>query len=385
MKTNLKLAVLFFLLLIAAIAGACRKQETAKPQANNNTSAASDAPAGGAAQRGDNYLFRGTIANLSIEMSLVRDADRVSGTYLYPRVGKNIALNGTVNSGGDVNLTETDDAGKATGVFKGKWQPEKDGPDSSLAEIEGKWSRPDGSKATDFIVTQQPISFTSAVRVFPKTIRDNSKEKRYRVDAEYPEIQGDARFDGFNREARNLVTKDVAAFKTAETSDEAADDSDLPDETQNSTLDVRYEVRYATDNLISIEFTEGSYSRGAAHGNSLTTVLNYDVKNNRKLSLADLFSAKNYLGVISNYCMKNLRERAKNDSDSMIAEDMMKTGASPQAGNYRAVAITKKGLWVTFDPYQVAPYAAGPQYVLVPYPALKDIIKSDGPIGQFAG
>ena len=383
MKNNLR--VLIFFLLVAAIAGACRKQEANKSQANNNTPAATEAPAGGQAQRGDKFLFRGNIANLSIEMSLVRDGDRVRGTYFYPRVGKNIALDGAVNSGGDVELAEADENGKQTGVFKGKWQPQKDGPDSSLAEIEGKWSKPDGSKSTDFVVTQQPIRFTSAVRVFPKTIRDNSKEKRYSIDAEYPEIQGDSRFDGFNREARSLVTKDVGAFQSAETSDEPAEDSSLPEETQNSTLDVRYEVRYATDDLISIEFTEGSYSRGAAHGNSLTTVLNYDVKNNRKLSLSDLFSGKNYLSVISNYCMKDLRDRAKKDSDSMISEDMMKTGALPQADNYRAVAITKKGLWVTFDPYQVAAYAAGPQYVLVPYSALKDIIKPDSAIAPLAG
>ena len=382
MKNNFR--VLIFLLLIAAIAGACRKQEANKSQANNSTPAPTEAPAGGEAQRGETFLFRGNIANLSIEMSLVRDGDRVTGTYFYPRVGKNIAVTGTVNSSGDVELTEADESGKQTGVFKGKWQPQKDGPDPSQAEIEGKWSRPDGSKSTDFVVTQQPISFTSAVRVFPKPIRDRSKEKRYSIDAEYPEIQGDSRFDGFNREARSLVTKDVGAFKAAETSDEFTDDT-TPAETLNSTLDVRYEVRYATDNLISIEFTESSYSRGAAHGNSLTTVLNYDVKNNRKLALSDLFSAKNYLSAIANYCMKDLRDRAKSDSDSMIDEDMMKSGASAHADNYRAVAITKKGLWVTFDPYQVAPYAAGPQYVLVPYSALKDLIKPDGAIAPLAG
>ena len=383
MKNNSR--VLIFVLLAAAIAGACRKQEANRSQANNSTPAATEAPGGGEAQRGDKFLFRGNIANLSIEVSLVRNGDRVSGTYFYPRVGKNIAVTGTVNSAGDLELTEADDTGKQTGVFKGKWQPQKDGPDSSLAEIEGKWSRPDGSKSTDFLVTQQPINLTLAVRVFPKTIRDNSKEKRYSVDAEYPEIQGDSRFDGFNREARSLVTKDAGAFKAAETSDESAEDTTLPTETLNSTLDMRYEVRYATDNLISVEFTEGSYSRGAAHGNSLTTVLNYDVKNNRKLALSDLFSAKNYLSVIANYCMKDLRDRAKRDSDSMIDEEMMKSGASPHADNYRAVAITKKGLWVTFDPYQVAAYAAGPQYVLVPYSALKEIIKPDSAIAPLAG
>src|ERR1043166_3959526 len=339
MKNNPRL--LIFLLFVAAIAGACRKQTANKSQANNSTPAATEAPAGGEAQRGDEFLFRGNIANLSIEMSLVRDGDQITGAYFYPRVGKNIAVTGTVNSAGDIEVTEADETGKQTGVFKGKWQPQKDSPDASLAEIEGKWSKPDGSKSTDFILTQQPISFTSPVRVFPKTIHESSKEKRYSIDAEYPEIQGDSRFDGFNREARSLVTRDVGAFKAAETSDEPGEDT-TPAETQDSTLDVRYEVRYATDNLISVEFTEGSYEAGAAHGNSVTTVLNYDVKNNRKLALGDLFSVKNYVSVIANYCMKDLRDRARKDSDSMISEEMMQSGASPRADNYRSVARSEE-------------------------------------------
>jgi hypothetical protein len=146
-----------------------------------------------------------------------------------------------------------------------------------------------------------------------------------------------------------------------------------------------YEIRFATDDLISIEFTESTYEAGAAHGNSATTVLNYDVRNGKKLALADLFNPKsNYLSVISTYCIANLRDRAKKDQDAMIDEDMMKSGASPQASNYQACAITKKGLWVTFDPYQVAAYAAGPQHVLVPYSASKEIIRPDGPLAALA-
>jgi len=115
--------------------------------------------------------------------------------------------------------------------------------------------------------------------------------------------------------------------------------------------------------------------------NSNTTVVNYDVKNGKKLALGDLFNPKsNYLSVISTYCIKDLRDQAKRDKESMLDEDMMKSGASPRADNYQACSITKKGLWITFDPYQVAAYAAGPQYVLVPYSALKDIIKPDGPL-----
>jgi hypothetical protein len=379
------------LLVIAGAfaAGACRKQNRSQRAPNNAAPAAQDAAVGGgAAPTGQKFFFRGTITtggnNLSIEMTLVRDGDHLTGGYFYPRVGKDIALVGTVDTGGNVQLTESDETGKQTGIFKGKWQPAKNSPDPGLNEIEGKWSKPDGTKTTDFTVSQQPLEFSAPVRVVPKVIKEASKEKLYTVDAEYPQIEGDSRFDGFNREARSLMTKDVAAFKSAETVQEMDEASELPSETQNSSLNAGYDFRYATDDLISLEFDEGSYSRGAAHGSHLTQVLNYDVRNGKKLSLSDLFNAKsNYLKVISDYCVKELKQRAKN-GDSMILEDQIQPGAGPHMDNYRAWAITKKGLWITFDPYQVAAYAAGPQYVLVPYSVLKDIIKPDGPIGNFA-
>ena len=107
--------------------------------------------------------------------------------------------------------------------------------------------RPDGSKETDFDVYQQPIEFQSAVHVVPKVIRETNKQSRYSLDAEYPEIDGDARFDKFNREARGLITKDIAAFKTAETVSETDPATETPAENLDSSLDVGYEVRYATD------------------------------------------------------------------------------------------------------------------------------------------
>ena len=382
MRTPKNLLLLSLAIALIALGG-CSKQSSNK-NANSNAAAAHEAPVGGKALAGDKFYFRGTIAgNLSIEMTLTRDGDGLTGTYFYPKVGKNIKLTGTIDKEGNVELREADEAGNDTGVFKGKWKPATDSPDPSLNEIAGKWSKPDGSKETEFQVVQQPIEFSSAVRVTPKVIKEANKEKRYTIDAEYPQIEGDARFDGFNREARSLVTKDVAAFKAGQTSEEAG--ADTPAETGDSSLGIGYEIRLATDDLISVEFSEATYEAGAAHGNSATTVLNYDVRNGKKLALADLFNPKaNYLSVISTYCIKDLRERAQKDKDAMIDEEMMKSGAAPRADNYQACAMTKKGLWVTFDPYQVAPYAAGPQYVLVPYSALKDIIKSDGPLATLA-
>jgi Protein of unknown function (DUF3298)/Deacetylase PdaC len=377
MRINLRITLL--LLTAVVLFGACRKSTTTQTANTNMASPPQETIGGGAAPAGEKFFFRGWIANLSIEMALVRETDRLTGTYFYPRVGKNIDLKGTIDSGGKLELRETDETGKDTGVFKGQWKSNEIG----FAAIEGKWSRPDGSKETDFELTQQPIGFTAAVRVVPKVIRENNKEGKYSVNVEYPQIEGDPRFDAFNQQARSMINKDIAAFKSSEGSP-SEEETDLADEAQTSTLDVGYNVRFATDDLISVEFSESQYERGAAHGSNITVVLNYDVKNKKKLALADLFQPKsNYLSVMSAYCIRDLQDQSK--KNDMLMEDQIKEGAAPRADNYGAWTITRKGLWITFDPYQVAAYAAGPQHVLVLYSALKSIIKPDGPVGNLAG
>src|SRR4051812_18183378 len=320
---RIKLTVIISVLIATFISTACRKQTSVQQPAASPAPVAQDAPVGGVTQVGDKYFFRGTIANLSIEMQVLRDGERLAGTYFYPRIGKNISLTGTVDKDNNVTLAEADDAGKQTGVFKGKWQTAVDSPDPSIYEIEGKWSKPDGSKQTEFIVTQQPYQFTGNAQVTAKVIKEANKQKLYSVNAEYPQIDGDSRFDGFNKEARALISKDVAAFKTSETTGDAAGPSDFPGENQTSTLDAGYDFHHASDSLISVAFTEGTYSRGAAHGNSLTAVINYDVKNGKKLALADLFKDKSkYLSVMASYCQKELKDRAKQPG-AMILEELI--------------------------------------------------------------
>jgi hypothetical protein len=67
-----------------------------------------------------------------------------------------------------------------------------------------------------------------------------------------------------------------------------------------------------------------------------------------------------------------------------LLDEEIQNGAAPNAKNYQNWTITRKGLGINFDAYQVGPYAAGPQYVLVPYSSLKDLINPEGPVGQLA-
>src|SRR5256884_7897129 len=219
MKTR-KIILILVPIGVVIASGACRRQSQSVPQtANSNLAVTQEKPAGGEASVGERSYFRGTIAaganNLKIEMTLGRDGERATGSYFYPKVGKNIELNGTIDKDGNVDLQEKDDSGKETGVFKGKWKAAVEPNELGMANIAGKWSRPDGSKETTFEMTQQPIDFSAAAAHFvPKVITEANKKSHYQIDVVYPQIEGDTRFDKFNKEVRAMVTKNVAAFKT---------------------------------------------------------------------------------------------------------------------------------------------------------------------------
>src|SRR3989442_2283147 len=154
MKTR-KIILILLPIGVVIASGACRRQSQSVPQStNSNLAVTQEKPAGGEASVGERTYFRGTIAaganNLKIEMTLVRDGERVSGSYFYPKVGKNIDLKGTVDKSGNVELRESDESGKDTGIFKGVWNLSSYEPGLDLNDIEGKWSKPDGSKVTDF-------------------------------------------------------------------------------------------------------------------------------------------------------------------------------------------------------------------------------------------
>ena len=137
-----------------------------------------------------------------------------------------------------------------------------------------------------------------------------------------------------------------------------------------------YDVRLATPNLISISFGISEYA-GGAHPNGYSAVISYDFKSNRKLTLADLFlPGKPYLPFISRYAIGKLKARQTDPPDL----EWINRGAGPKAENYKNWNLTSTGLEITFDAYQVASYAEGPQLVFIPYSELKTLINPDGPV-----
>ena len=205
--------IIVLALIVFAGAGACRKNtatnEQSAPTPDQSTQSQA---AGGAATVVETRFFRGSIGTaLGLQMKLLREGDKLSGSYSYVKVGKKIDVRGSVDQGGNVTLEEFDPAGKQTGIFKGVWKLNEDG----AVEIAGDWTRPNGDKKTKFSLQQQPIEFTNGVEIVTKQIKENNKKPRYEVDIEYPQLTGstDPNYEKFNQAVRSLMNSKAAAFK----------------------------------------------------------------------------------------------------------------------------------------------------------------------------
>ncbi len=313
-----------------------------------------------------NRVFRGFISGSPVQITLTRDGEKLFGTYFYTRVGRELKLDGTIDGAGNFKLTEADATGKRTGEFSGKWTEDEN---ANGASLEGSWQKPGGKSGDEsgFSAGEQIIEFSNGTTISSKNFKEINKPKRFEISVEYPQLAG-ANAAKFNLLAKTKAMADVAGFRKDAQGLTAADLKTLP---ANSYLDVGYEIEWANDELVSISFTNSSFT-GGIHPNYNFTTLNYDLKNDREIKFVELFKPKsNYVKFISDYTIAVLKKRQGEYADS----EWLKTGAGPAAKNFAAWNLTKKGLEISFDPYQVASYAEGQQLVIVPYSDLKKILQ----------
>ncbi len=319
----------------------------------------------GALAQSESRTFSGNVGQSRIEMSLKRDGGRLTGTYSYVRVGKPLNLAGTIDESGSFTLTETTTAGAKTGVFAGSWTVSKS---DGAGELTGEWKNPAGTKTLDFFLTEQMVFFKGGERLITKSFFEQNKAKMFEISVEYPELSGvaPAVASAFNSLSRTRAMEGVASFRKDMMALTAEDLKWTKESGMSNTSEVSYNVTYADNEVISVSFGN-YYFTGGAHPNSVSFALTFDLKTGRELTLGDLFKPESkYLQVLSSYCVKQLQKELSDMTD----DDWIKNGAGPNAENYKSWNLTKKGLIVNFDSYQVAAYAAGPQEVVVPYAEL---------------
>jgi hypothetical protein len=221
--------------------------------------------------------------------------------------------------------------------------------------------------------TATTIPLSQQVTLISAPFKETNQTPRYTITAQTPQLTGsdDPRLQVFNQRLNEIVTKEVETFRQSFLQNTA------PQVTETgSFLDVTYTLVSQLGDIWSIKLDFSFYSDGAAHPGLYSLTVNYDLAQGKELALGDLFlPTSNYLETIANYCNTEL-------SKQPFFEDPFQEGAQPTLENYRSWNLTQDGLAITFDEYQVAPYAAGPQTVIVPYRELQAVIDPQAPLGK---
>jgi hypothetical protein len=135
-------------------------------------------------------------------------------------------------------------------------------------------------------------------------------------------------------------------------------------------LQVDYELFDFSPTILSVKFTVYEYT-GGAHGNTAFQTYTFDLAQQRILTLNDLFlPGSNPLQVIAPIVQQDLAATLGDMADATWIEQG--TGTNPD--NYQNFVLTPDALIFFFPPYQVAPYAAGPQTVSIPLAQLSAVL-----------
>lgn len=210
--------------------------------------------------------------------------------------------------------------------------------------------------------------FTEIPLVQTKNVKETDPNVRVSVNAEYPVVSL-ASHPAIAVQANEVIEKYlrdiITTFKgTVGESDEATGSEEPP-----SDLTIRYTPLLLSPTIISMRFAVSEYLSGSAHPTNKSMILNYDMKARTLLGLPDLLSSSTLaLPLLSEFSKKELGAMFQKQGDTLGPE--LETGTLPTEENFHALGITKSGILIVFDPYQVAPYARGSfEITLRPYEA----------------
>lgn len=178
------------------------------------------------------------------------------------------------------------------------------------------------------------------------------------INISYPSV-GSKEIDS---DIRHWVTGIATTFEQSCSNGSFGTGSTLDGERPPFELWGSYSVTAPSPAGLSITFEVWTYT-GGAHGNLDVMTLNYSLLTGQRLGLVDLFEDPDLaLNLMSTWAYKELSRRL----GGMRQEQMLRTGLTPVPENFASLTLTPQGVRINFQPYQVAPWAAGAQKVDMP-------------------
>jgi len=219
-----------------------------------------------------------------------------------------------------------------------------------------------------------PTAQSENVQIVERTVLDESDDPIYEIKIAFPNLQGPADLvGGFNQEIDGIVQSLQEQFLNDVRNRQA--ESEMESQPPASTLTVTYEVTYFDQQFVSVYLLIDQYIAISAHPFSFSKTFNYDLQQGEFISLESLF-------------------KPEADPVQVVVEaiqpELVGKGFGYQAGTAEDVMSTREnwnifpeGLRVNFDVYEVAPYAAGPQYFIIPWEDISGRLDLEGPAGYF--
>lgn len=135
-------------------------------------------------------------------------------------------------------------------------------------------------------------------------------------------------------------------------------------------LDIAFEETALAEQTRSVIFTVSEYT-GGAHPNSYFQTYTVDASTGQLLTLADVFRDVD-AGLLA---VSGLAAQAiLSEMGEMADAQWVTEGTAPEPVNFQHWALADNAFRVFFPPYQVGPYAMGPQVVDIPLSDLYDLL-----------
>jgi hypothetical protein len=215
----------------------------------------------------------------------------------------------------------------------------------------------------------------------------NPQEDCASVVIRYPELAGtetDTGLAAIAREIRRRLTVPVYEKTEPWTYDELAEtfiesykktQADFPDYTTGWTLEREASVVFSSDSLISLAFTEMSFT-GGAHPSARKAYSCLRLSDGSVVGLDD-FLVQGYEEELTRAGEMAFREARGLQTDESLED----AGFWFEGGTFRLngnFAMTAAGLVFHFNAYEIAPYAMGPTEFAIPYEDISSLIRKEG-------
>jgi hypothetical protein len=208
-------------------------------------------------------------------------------------------------------------------------------------------------------------------RLLDNRIFDSDEKTGYIISVSYPEF-----VSAVSSSLDNTLNKYIYEDTILDIIDSFKDEISQYDEDEVNgdaslgwqyTLAIDYTVPVFNNNLVSVLLNIYPYM-GGAHGLNYFATFNYDIANDKLLSLADIFKPGfAYLSFLSSYCFEDIKNQVKSTGTEPDT-DWIKAGTDASfEDNFANFLLTPDGIVIKFPAYQVGPGAAGDFSVLIKY------------------